>query len=143
MGISFPLTVPFKRNAVDTTSFVAGESTTLTIGPFKYPNLKVPLITTANGKVEIVDQDSEQVSCASFNLPTYSATVPASGLTDSPFVDCSSASAHIGNKQLDVEPPTLQKGVPFTVRGSGDLDETSQVAVLMSMWIWFSSSLGW
>merc|ERR1712183_682184 len=102
-----------------------GEDSTITIGPFKYPNLKVPLIKTTNGKVEVVDQDGEQVSCASFNLPAYSETAPVSGFTvgDAPFVDCSSASAHVGNKQLDVEPPAIQKGVPFTVHGSGDLDE--------------------
>merc|ERR1712080_651834 len=61
--INFPLTVPFKRNSVDPSAFVAGEETTITMGPFKYPSIKVPLIPTTNGKVEVVDQDGEQVSC--------------------------------------------------------------------------------
>lgn len=128
--INFPLTVPFTRNAVDPGAFVAGVDSTMTLGPFKYPNIKVPLIKTTNGKVEVVDQDGEQVGCASFSLPAYSAEAPASDLGDAPFVDCSSAGAHVGNVVLDVEPPTIKKGVPFTVQGSGDLDEdlTSGVA---------------
>lgn len=121
--INFPLTVPFTRNAIDTSAFVAGVDSTLTLGPFKYPNINVPLIKTTNGKVEVVDQDGEQVGCASFSLPAYSATAPVSDFGDAPFVDCASTGAHVGNKVLDVEPPTLSKGVPFTVRGSGDLDE--------------------
>lgn len=121
--INFPLTVPFTRNAVDTTSFVAGVDTTLTLGPFTYPNIKVPLIKKTSGKFEVVDQDGEQVSCASFTLPAYSASAPASDFGDAPFVDCAGSDAHVKNKVLDVEPPTLSKGVPFTVRGSGDLDE--------------------
>lgn len=121
--INFPLTVPFTRNAVDTSAFVAGVDTTMTLGPFKYPNINVPLIKTTKGKVEVVDQDGEQVSCASFSLPAYSATAPASDFGDAPFVDCASDDAHVKNRALDVEPPTLKKGVPFTVRGSGDLDK--------------------
>merc|ERR1712032_1541610 len=57
------------------------------------------------------------------SLPAYSATAPASDFTADPFVDCAGTEAHVKNKGLDVEPPTLKKGVPFTVRGSGDLDE--------------------
>jgi hypothetical protein len=123
--INFPLTIPFQRNAVDPSAFVAGQDTTITLGPFTYPNIKVPLIKTTSGKFEVVDQDEEQVSCAEFTLPAYSETAPTSKFTagDAPFVDFSGASAHIGNKQLDVEPPTISKGVPFTVHGSGDLDE--------------------
>lgn len=121
--ISFPLTVPFKNNAADPSKFVAGQEQTITVGPFKYPNIKVPLISTTNGKVEVQDQDGEEVSCVEFALPAYSSTAPTGELGDDPFVDCSGADAHVKNKNLDVEPPTIQKGVPFTVRGSGDLDE--------------------
>jgi hypothetical protein len=121
--ISFPLTVPFTNNAADPSKFVAGTEQTITVGPFKYPNINVPLIKTAKGKVDIADQDGEEVSCISFELPTYSSTVPASSVGDAPFVDCAGADAHVKNKNLDVEPPTIKKGVPFTVRGSGDLDE--------------------
>jgi len=120
--IDFPLTVPFKNNA-PSGKFVAGNKVTVTLGPFKYPNIKVPLIKNAKGKVEITDQDGEQFSCASFTLPAYSATAPASSLGDAPFVDCSGAGAHLINRVLDVEPPTIKKGTPFTVNAAGDLDE--------------------
>jgi hypothetical protein len=119
--INFPLTVPFTNNAPGT--FVAGEGGTITVGPFTYPNINVPLIKTVNGKVEVKDQDGEEVSCVSFSLPSYSATAPASEVGDAPFVDCAGSDAHVKNKVLDVEPPTIKKGVPFTVRGAGDLDE--------------------
>jgi len=121
--ISFPLTVPFKRNAVDPSAFVAGQDTTITLGPFKYPNVNVPLIKTMNGKVEMHDQDSEQVLCSEFSLPAYSATAPAQDLSDAPFVDCGADTDHVKNKVLNVDPPTIKKGVPFTVNGAGDLDE--------------------
>jgi hypothetical protein len=121
--INFPLTVPFKNNAADPSKFVAGTEQTITVGPFTYPNIAVPLIKTMKGSMEVKDQDGEEVSCVSFELPAYSATAPASEYGDDPFVDCSSADAHVKNKNLDVEPPTIKKGVPFTVSGSGDLDE--------------------
>lgn len=121
--INFPLTVPFKNNAADPSKFVAGQKQTITLGPFEYPNIKVPLIKKMTGKMEVKDQDGEEVSCVSFELPAYSSTAPATGFGDDPFVDCAGADAHVKNKSLDVEPPTLKKGVPFTVRGSGDLDE--------------------
>jgi len=122
--ITFPLTVPFTHNNADSSKFVAGVTNTITLGPFKYPNINVPLIKTTKGKVEIVDQDGEQVSCASFSLPAYSATAPVSAsATTDPFVDCSGSGAHVQNKVLDVEPPALKKGVPFTINAAGDLDE--------------------
>jgi len=121
--ISFPLTVPFTNNAADPSKFVAGTEQTITVGPFTYPNINVPLIKNVNGKVEVQDQDGEEVSCVSFSLPSYSSTAPASEVGDAPFVDCAGSDAHVKNKVLDVEPPTIQKGVPFTVRGAGDLDE--------------------
>jgi hypothetical protein len=121
--INFPLTIPFKNNAADPSKFVAGTEQTITVGPFTYPNINVPLIKTTKGSFELKDQDGEEVSCVNFELPAYSATAPASKLGDDPFVDCSGADAHVKNKKLDVEPPTIKKGVPFTVSGSGDLDE--------------------
>lgn len=121
--IKFPLTVPFKRNAVDPSAFVAGQDTTITLGPFKYPNINIPLIKKMSGKVEMTDQDGEQVLCSEFSLPAYSATAPAQDLSGEPFVDCGADTDHFKNKVLTVEPPTLKKGVPFTVNGAGDLDE--------------------
>lgn len=122
--INFPVTVPYTNNAPGST-FVAGVEQTITIGPFVYPNLKVPLIKTVKGKVEMKDQDGEEVSCISFALPAYSATAPTAevGAVTDPFTDCSSDGAHVENRKLDVEPATIKKGTPFTVRGSGDLDE--------------------
>merc|ERR1712139_746120 len=73
--------------------------------------------------MEVKDQDGEEVSCVSFELPAYSATAPTTEVGDAPFVDCAGTDAHVKNKKLDVEPPTIKKGVPFTVSGSGDLDE--------------------
>jgi len=121
--IDFPLTVPFTHNAADPSKFVAGQEQTITVGPFTYPNVNVPLIKTINGKVEVKDQDGEEVSCVSFALPAYSSTAPTTKFGDDPFVDCGGADDHMKNKILDVEPPTIKKGVPFTVRVSGDLDE--------------------
>jgi len=121
--INFPLTVPFKRNNVQNSDFVTGQDTTITLGPFIYPNIKIPLIKNTKGKFEVTDQDGEQVSCATFTLPAYSATAPANTLDTAPFVDCAGSDAHVKNKVLDVEPPTLKKGVPFTIRAAGDLDE--------------------
>lgn len=121
--INFPLTIPFQRNGALAEDFVAGQSSTLTFGPFTYPNIKVPLIKTTNGKIETHDQDGEQVLCVDFSLPAYSATAPQTKLSDDPFADCSSAGAHIENVVLDVEPPTIAKGKPFTLRMQGDLNE--------------------
>jgi len=121
--INFPLTVPFKRNAVDPSAFVAGQDTTITLGPFKWANINVPFIKTMSGKVEMKDQDGEQVLCTEFSLPAYSATAPAQAFSGAPFFDCGGDTDHIKNKVLDVKPPTLKKGVPFTVNGAGDLDE--------------------
>lgn len=120
---SFPLTVPFKRNVVDPSAFVAGQDTTITLGPFKYPNVNVPLLNKVSGKVEMKDQDAEQVMCSQFSLPAYSATAPAQSLGDDPFIDCGTDADHIKNRVLIVEPPTISKGVPFTVTSAGDLDE--------------------
>lgn len=128
--ITFPLKVPFQRNGAKPEEFVAGQSATVTLGPFTYPNINVPLMKTAKGNVEARDQDGEQVMCVDFALPAYSATAPPSTLKDEPFQDCSSPGAHIGNVVLDVEPPTLSKGVPFTVRAQGDLDEDVPNGVL-------------
>ena len=121
--IHFPLTVPLKNNAADPSQFVAGNKVTGSLGPFKYPNIKVPLIKKTTGKFEIANQDGEQVACATFSLPAYSETAPASTLGDAPFVDCSGADAHVKNRVLDVEPPTIKKGTVFTVHSTADLDE--------------------
>jgi hypothetical protein len=121
--IDFPLTVPFKNNAADPSKFVAGQEQTITLGPFTYPNIAVPLIKTMKGKVEVQDQDGEEVLCVSFELPAYSDAAHATELRADPFIDCAGSDAHVKNKKLDVEPPTIKKGVPFTVHGSGDLDE--------------------
>lgn len=120
--IKFPLKVPFKNN-VPSADFVSGQKVVATLGPFKYPNIRVPLIKMASGKIEVTDQDGEQVSCATFNLPAYSETAPVAIESSPPFVDCSGDGAHVKNRQLDVEPPVISKGKPFTVRGKGDLDE--------------------
>jgi len=120
--INFPLSVPFTNNA-PSGKFVAGQKVTASLGPFTYPNIKVPLIKNAKGKIEIMDQDGEQFSCATFTLPAYSATAPESTLGGAPFVDCSTDEAHFKNRYLDVEPPTIKKGTAFTVHGKGDLDE--------------------
>jgi len=117
--INFPLTVPFKSNAAPFGS--PDTPMKAVLGPFKYPNINVPLIKSTTGKVEIVDENAEQVSCMSFNLPTYSSTAPASQLLD---VDCTDSSSwHMKNLVIDVEPPTIKKGVPFTVNTKGDTDE--------------------
>lgn len=128
--ITFPLKVPFTRNGAKAEDFVAGQSATFTLGPFTYPNINVPLISTAKGNVEARDQDGEQVMCVDFALPAYSSTAPPSTLKDAPFEDCSSPGAHIENVVLDVDPPTLSKGVPFTVRAQGDLNEDVPNGVL-------------
>jgi len=128
--ITFPLKVPFQRNGAKAEDFEAGQAATLTLGPFTYPNINVPLIKTAKGHVEALDQDGEQVMCVDFALPTYSATAPPSTLKADPFADCSSPGAHIENVVLDVDPPTLSKGVPFTVRAQGDLNEDVPNGVL-------------
>merc|ERR1712093_225412 len=104
--IDFPLTVPFTNNAPG--AFVADTKQTITVGPFTYPNIAVPLIKTAKGSVKIADQDGEEVSCISFELPAYSSTAPTSKLGDDPFVDCGSADDHVKNKNLDVELPTIK-----------------------------------
>jgi len=121
--IKFPLTVPFKNNAADPSKFVAGQVQTLTLGPFVYPDSHVPWIKTTKGKIEVQDQDGEEVMCVSYELPAYSGSAPVSELRADPFVDCSGTDAHMKNKKLDVQPPTINKGVPFTVSASGDLDE--------------------
>jgi hypothetical protein len=118
--ITFPLTVPFQSNADP----IGSPNTPMkaVLGPFTYPNLNVPLIKTTTGKIEIVDENAEQVSCMEFSLPAYSATAPPSPqFLD---IDCSDSSSwHMKNLQFDVEPPTIQKGVPFTVNTKGDTDE--------------------
>lgn len=118
--INFPITIPFKNNK-PSSNFEAGDGT-FTLGPFTYPNINVPLIKNSKGKFELVDQDSEQVACAEWILPAYSETAPT--FQDAPLVDCSDpSSAHFTIDTLDVEPPTISKGKPFTVRTAGTLDE--------------------
>jgi len=119
--IKFPLTVPFASNAA-----ALGSPDTpmkIVVGPFTYPNINVPLIRTATGKVEIVDENAEQVSCMEFTLPTYSATAPVT-TPDRLDVDCTDSSSwHFKDLVVDVEPPTIKKGVPFTVNTKGSTDE--------------------
>lgn len=118
--INFPLTVPFTSNAAPFGS--PNTPMKAVIGPFVYPNLKIPLIKTTNGKVEVVDENGEQVSCMEFSLPAYSATAPLSATSVD--IDCTDSSSwHFQNLQFDVEPPTIKKGVPFTVNTKGDTDE--------------------
>lgn len=117
--ITFPLTVPFKSNAMAIGQ--PGTPMKTVLGPFVYPNLNVPLIKTTTGKVEIVDENAEQVSCMAFSLPAYHATAPTSEYQD---IDCSDSSSwHMKNLQFDVEPGPIKKGTPFTVRMQGDVDE--------------------
>lgn len=119
--INFPLTIPFAINGPAAGS--AGTPMKAIIGPFKYPNIKVPLISSTKGKIEIKEQNGEQIICTNFNLPAYSEIAPAQEYNDAPFEDCSDPSAHLTNLAVDVEPPTISKGVPFTVNIKGDLDE--------------------
>lgn len=119
--INFPLTVPFASNAA---AFGSPDTPMKAVlGPFVYPNLKIPFIKTTSGKIEIVDENAEQVSCMEFSLPTYSATAPVSS-SDFLDVDCTDTSSwHMKNLVIDVEPPTIKKGVPFTVNTKSDIDE--------------------
>lgn len=118
--INFPLTVPFVSNGK---AFGAADTPMkVVLGPFVYPNLKIPLIRSTSGKIEIVDENAEQVSCMEFKLPAYSATAPVSSTFLD--IDCSDSSLwHLKNLVIDVEPPTIKKGVPFTVNTKSDVDE--------------------
>merc|ERR1719188_2210837 len=60
-------TTPFSWNQQGPVSHVK-----MTLGPFKYPNIRVPLIKTLKAAVEVHDQDGEQVFCVKSTLPALS-----------------------------------------------------------------------
>lgn len=104
----------------------AGEKFTATVGPFKYPNLKVPLFNHFSGKIEISQDDGEEWLCIAYNLPTmYNPEAEAKKELEDTFVDCAdkSQAVHFQNFEITTDPAVPKKGDDMNVTIKGDLDE--------------------
>lgn len=103
----------------------AGENFTATVGPFKYPSLKVPLFNHFSGKIEMTQDDGEEWLCIAYDLPTLPAPDHVEPELEDTFVDCSdpTKAVHFENFEITTDPATPKKGDDMTVTIKGDLDE--------------------
>jgi len=110
-------TIPFSTNRHGPVTHVKA-----TLGPFKYPNINIPLIKTVKVSVEIKDQDDEQVACVDSSLPALSS--PDSALETIPFTSCDDETkSHTKNFHMETNPPEPVKGDKINITAGGDLDE--------------------
>merc|ERR1711976_222874 len=115
------LSIPFSSNGVSGTNHIKA-----TLGPFKYPDINVPLIKTVTMHTEIKDQDGEQVTCLDSKLPAFSSGKP--GL-ESPIEDCSDSTYHAKIAHLETDPATPVKGQPLTITAGGSTDKAVTAGV--------------
>ena len=110
----------------------------MVLGPFQYPSTKIPLIKQVSLRVEMKDENAEQVMCLDAALPTVEGHEPVSSRSaheltapaPAPVASCGSASDHLKNVQVVLDPPAPAKGKNLTVTLSGDLDEDVASGVL-------------
>jgi hypothetical protein len=120
--ISIPsMKIPFEISPV----IPHGGEFNLQVGPFEYPAISVPLISTIGSHLEVHDKNDEMVMCVDAALPaaqeaTFLQSAPKA---TPPFESCSGPDAHFGNAVVDVTPAQPQKGDAVTITFSGDLDE--------------------
>jgi len=113
-------TTPFSWNQQGPVSHVK-----LTLGPFKYPNIRVPLIKTIKAAVEVHDQDGEQVFCVKSTLPALSSEEPdVMDLQTVPFTSCNDeTTSHVHNFHMETDPKEPKKGDMMTTTLGLDTDE--------------------
>jgi len=111
------MTIPFSSNLQGPITHVKA-----TLGPFKYPNINVPLLNTVKMDIEVKDQDGEQVMCMHSSLPALGKDEPE--LETVPFTNCADeTTSHVKNFHIETDPVEPSKGDTITITSGGDLDE--------------------
>lgn len=101
----------------------------VTIGPFTWPNLVIPLIPKVRGKVKVADIDSPEDSpvCIEYVIKIeHNPDLPTSGFgADPPVTSClkPGEQPHFEVIDADMDPPFPKKGSTVHMHFSGLLDE--------------------
>lgn len=130
------------------------------IGPFKWPNLNIPLIPKVRGQVKVSDIDSPEDSpvCIAYAIKVeHDPAFPTSGYGDAPISTClkDGEVPHLKVKEADLQPPNPVKGDTVHAHFAGalldeditevtaDIDvDISIVRIPLSLPIKFYPSLG-
>merc|ERR1712048_100832 len=100
MGSAGPIKIPQMKIPFDITPVIPhGGEVNFQVGPFQYPDLSVPLLSSITSHME-----------------AHAKAAP-------PIVSCSGSDAHFKNAVIDVSPAQPKKGSDVTITFSGDLDE--------------------
>jgi hypothetical protein len=106
----------------------------VTIGPFTWPNLKIPLIPKVRGKVKVGDIDSPEDSpvCIEYAIKIeHNPDLPLSGFgAEPPVSSCVTPEEepHLKIVEADIDPPFPKKGDTVHMHFDGALDEDIQEA---------------
>jgi len=109
-----------------------GGEVNLQVGPFEYPSISVPLISSIKSHMEMHDANDEMVMCVDTTLPAAqeAAFLQAPVKGTPPFTPCTGSSPHFKNAVIDVNPAQPQKGKDVTMTFTGDLDESISSGVV-------------
>jgi hypothetical protein len=128
-----PISIPSMKIPFDISPTIPhGGEVNLQVGPFQYPDISVPLLSSITSHMEMHDKNDEMVMCVDTTLPAaQEATfLQAPVKASPPFVSCAGSGAHIKNGGVDVSPAQPQKGKDVTITFTGDLDETISSGVV-------------
>lgn len=120
-----PIKIPQMKIPFDITPVIPhGGEVNFQVGPFQYPDLSVPLLSSITSHMEVHDKADEMVLCVDTTLPAaQEATFLQASAKAAPIVSCSGSDAHFKNAVIDVSPAQPKKGSDVTITFSGDLDE--------------------
>merc|ERR1712032_700322 len=120
MGIKIPqMKIPFDITPV----IPHGGEVNFQAGPFQYPDLSVPLLSSFTSHMEMHDKADEMVLAAQEATFLEATAKAAPAKAAPPIVSCSGSDAHFKNAVIDVSPAQPKKGSDVTITFSGDLDE--------------------
>jgi hypothetical protein len=122
-----PIKLPQMKIPFDISPVIPhGGEVNLQVGPFDYPDISVPLLSSITSHFEVHDKADEMVMCVDTTLPAAQEAkflqAPVLAATP-PVVSCSGADAHFKNVDIEFSPAQPQKGDSVTITFKGDLDE--------------------